>query len=257
MAPNFRHGSGGVRVLLNHKDLSGILRDSSVEASVDTAETTTYRTSTGGATRDKTFIPGHRDATANFDGLFDGSTAAVDQVIEDALGSATQQRWTVGPEDDAIGRYAVLILSDHTEFTISAPADDVVSATAAVQASNRRGGVWLAPLAARTSTGALTGVTDGSTTAGGSTAGAVAHLHVTAISTASTAAPVVKVQHSSDGSSFTDLITFAASTAVGSQRGTATGAVKETVRAIVTSFPGTTAKSATFAVAFARNPRRS
>lgn len=237
MAPTFKTGRC-TRVLLNGVDLSLILNDSERSASADTAETTTYATSTGGCTTDKTYIVGQKDATVSFSGMVDASTDLVDQTIEAALGSTTEQQYTWGPGGSSVGGRAFLTRGLGTEFTVTSPAQDVVAVSASVQANLSRGGVWLiSPSAPSTSTGALATVTErtgfASTASGGSTNGAVIHFHMLSSSTNSTG--TVKAQHSTDGATWADLATFNYSSAAGAQRSTVSGAIKEKVRGIITA----------------------
>lgn len=232
MTPTFRTGQC-TRVLLNGVDLSPILNDSERSGSADTAETTTYATSSGACQTDKTYVVGHRDATISFSGLADASVDMVDRTIEAALGSATEQQYTWGPGGAAVGDYAVLTRGHDTAFTITAPSQDVVAVSAEVQANLSRGGRWLiSPAAPTTSTGALAAQTIGSTTTGiASTNGAVLHFHVVANTTST---GTVKAQHSTDGASWADLATFAFSSGVSAARSTVAGTIKEKVRGIVT-----------------------
>lgn len=64
-----------------------------------------------------------------------------------------------------------------------------------------------------------TGSNDNNTTLGGATTtGGVGQLHVWAIDGGTTPSVTIKIQHSPDGTTWTDLVTFAAKTAPGSQR---------------------------------------
>ena len=253
MAPTFKTGQC-TRVLLNGVDLSPILNDSERSGTADTAETTTYATSSGACTTDKTYIVGHRDATISFSGLADASTGEVDRTIEAALQS-TDQQYTWGPGGSAVGDYAVLTRGLATEFTVTAPASDVVAVSASVQANLSRGGRWLiSPVAATTSTGAKATQTIGSTTTGiASTNGAVLHFHVVANTTST---GTVVAQHSTDGASWADLATFAFSSGVSAARSTVTGTIKEKVRGIVT-VKSASAPDPRLALAIAVHPKPS
>ena len=147
-----------------------------------------------------------------------------------------------------------LFRQEQTAYKATSPADDVVKVSAAAQVSGGQNpGVWLAPLAARTSTGALTEVNSG--VAAGTTYGGVGHLHMTAASTIATHRWLI--QHSSSSTAWATLLTFSSSTgttAAGAvQRSTVAGAVKRYVRANCAVLTGGTGVSATVAVAFARN----
>ena len=230
MAPTFPHGKGS-RVLFNTRDLSNILNSFEVTRTAAVHDVTCYVTSTGGQTTDNAYLPGLKDGVATLEGLSDGSTAKLDQVLSTALAAATKPVISLGPGGAAVGDPAILAQADMTDFTITSPAKDVVAVTAKVQASMMRvGGWWLAtPTAPSTSTGGLTGIIDRtiSTAAGSSTRGGVAHCHIVS---ATTSTGVVKVQHSTDGASWSDLISFTISSGRSVQRSTVAGSVKERIR---------------------------
>lgn len=249
MAPAPRHGKG-VRPLLDEKDLSPFLRTVTVSGSMDAPEVTTF------GDNDREYIPGLRDATFSFDGLHSASTTPVDDItsfLDDALGGSTKHVLTVDVERSTGGR-AWLVKADDTSYDVAAPVEDVVSVAVDAQASEGyRGGRMLRPLGTSTSTGSGSAVlTAGTTAAGGTTGGGVAHLHVTAVSSTFGAA-TFKVQHSTSGSTWADLVTFTAATAATFQRSTVSGTIKEQLRSTISTFTlSTLASSITAAVAFAR-----
>lgn len=260
MAPNPR-AAKGAKLLFNNADLSGILQEVTMSASVPALDTTVF------GNDDKTCIAGVRDGSVNYSGLFDGtalstastaSTGALDHRFAAALAASTQPIVTYGPEGDTLGRRARLFKQETMEYTAGSPANDVVKVSAAGAVSDRVGyGVWLHALAARTSTSStFSGVNSG--IAAGTTGGGVGHFHMTAGSTITTFQVII--QHSSSGSTWPTLITFSSSTgttASGSaQRVAVTTTVKRHVRAAIPVFTGGAAKSATFAVGFARFSNR-
>ena len=250
MAPSPRHGKG-IRPLLDEKDVSDFLREVTVSAAMDPAEVTTF------GDNDRSYIPGLRNGTFSFDGLFSASTTSADDVanyLDAALGGSTRQVLTVDLERSTGGR-ALLMHADDTSYDVSAPLDDVVSVAVDAQASGGyAGGRMLRPLGAATTTGSNSGVaTPGTTGAGGTTGGGVAHLHVTAASTVTSLTG--KVQHSTSGSTWADLVTFTAATAETFQRSTVSGTVKERTRFTISAFSGGAGKSATLAAAFSRRYR--
>lgn len=252
--PTFRHGKK-VRVLIDQYNMSEFLNDFTLSASAEANETTTY------GNDDKTFIKGLGDVTLSLSGLFSatGSTSAgtstdnnsIGEFFDDALGGSTRVVTTVGPDSTAAGTRALLMTGDPVAWDISAPAHDVVSCDVELQGSlGYDGGRWLRQLAASTSTGSGAAVDSGLTN-GGSTAGGVAHLHITQERNVTTA--TVKVQHSTSGSTWADLITFTAATGPTFQRSTSAAAVKEQLRATLSTLTeGATGGSLTWAVAFAR-----
>jgi hypothetical protein len=261
MAPTFRSGKGQ-KLLFNNADLSQILKSVTVTASVEAHDGTVFGNS------DIVRVPGLRDGTVSYDGLFDGtalstgstaSTGALDDRFNAALAATTQPVVTYGPEGDTLGARARMWRQESMEYVAGSPVNDIVTVSAAGSMSTRQDyGVWLHALAARTSTSSTFAGWDSGYDAG-TTGGGVAHLHVTADSTLTSV--VVKVQHSSAASASTatwaDLITFTAfdesTAAAAAQRlANSTATVKRRTRAIISTFTGGASKSATFAVAFAR-----
>lgn len=260
MTPTPRSGKGQ-KVLFSNVDMSQILTGITVTASVEALDTTVF------GNNDRTKIPGLRDGSVQYEGLFDGtalstastaSTGALDAKFASALAASTSPIVTYGPEGDTLGARARLFRHETVEYVAGSPVTDVVAVTAAGNMSTRADyGVWLLPLGARTSTSSTFASWDSGYDAG-TTGGLVGHLHVTADSTLTSV--VVKIQHSSAVSastaSWADLITFASfdeSSASGAaQRSTASGTVKRRLRAIISTHTGGAGKSATIAVAAAR-----
>lgn len=249
MAPNHKHGKGTV-VLFNSVNLSTTLNDSSVDFTADTADVTCY------GSNDKKYISGQRDATASFSGFVDGSTSAVDRNLETALGGSTAAVVSWGPLGSDVGNSAVIFKGVATAYSVTAPASDAAAVSAAMQVSGgpsgRQSGYWLSdPLTGSTSTGAKTTVQDRtlhSTSAiAGSTRGGVGHCHVV---TATTSTGVVKIQHSSGGGTWADILSFNLSSGRSVQRSTVAGAIKEQLRANVTALSTATVY---LGVTFARN----
>lgn len=254
MPPAFRHGKNS-RVCIGPRDLSQYLKMSTISASCDPADVTCYSPNTGG---DKQFIPGLTGVTASFAGLFSFSSGVnstqIDKYLQGALGGSTQLVVTIGPEGDSTGRYAMLMKGDATKLDVAAPVSDAVSIAADILGSDGYdGGVWLMGLVARTSTSSGGAVNFAGSTVGGvtSTGGGVGHFHLIQATTL-TAGIQCKVQHSTSGSTWVDLITFALSTDVTFQRSTIAGAIKEKLRGTCNAFTGGAPKTAIFGVAFAR-----
>lgn len=255
MAPVFKHGKG-VRPLIRQYDFSPFLNNVTVSASMDPAEVTTFQDN------DKNYIAGLRDVTVSFDGFFSASTVAgsteIANICDDALGSTSSPFGVTVAVDSSTGGRALMMQGDVSSYNTEVPLTDAVSLAVDVQGSGGyRGGVVLRPLSAATSTGSNGGVGPvlGSTAAGGTTGGGVAHLHLVSASTLTSV--TFKVQHSTSGSTWADLITFTAATQATFQRSTVAGTVKERVRSTISAFTGGAGKSVTAAVAFARHGGRS
>ena len=242
----FRHGQSAV-VYWGGYNLSPFLNAATISASMDPAECTNF--DSGG---NREYIKGLKDATLNLEGFYSVGTTEPSTEITDVLNSAftgtTSPVVTVGLEDDTIGNRAWLFLGNAVQYDIDAPADDIITTSVDLQGTKGyESGVWLRNLSQ--TTGASAAVNSGLTN-GGTTGGGVGHLHVTTLN--ATGSVTFKVQHSTSGSTWADLITFSAITDLfGHQRSTVAGTVKEQVRAI-NSAQGSTANVFTAAVAFAR-----
>lgn len=238
--PTFRHGKNTV-VLADQYDLSPYLNSLSATNEVDTLETTAF----GAGAR--TYLTGHQNGTVSVEGMFDGTTDAVDEVFAAALTNDNGQKMTVGSEGTAVGSRAILLVAKETSYEVSSPLTEVVAVTGEVTADG--GLAYGLLLTGRQSiTGSLTGTSVDNTTA--TTNGFVAHLHVTA--NTRNGATTVKIQHSADNLTWVDLTTFTSVTAstVTSQRVTASGTVQRYLRAVAT--PGGTTGALTITVALAR-----
>lgn len=238
----FVHGKG-TSVLLNSFDLSAYLNSADQTISVETAETTTFGSSS------KSYVAGLRDGTVSLSGFFDGAANAVDSVISTALGSATSSVLSVADEGLTIGNRALIVQAIDTSYQITGAVGDVVSISAEFQAdgtgtggSGQYRGVVLSTLATQTGTGptGLTAVDNTSGTANG----LVANLHVTS----NAASLTVKIQHSTDNVTFTDLVTFTTLAGTGTEHKITTGTVNRYLRV---QWSGT-AGSRNFAVFAAR-----
>lgn len=244
MAPTFVHGKDA-RVYAGKRSIYTILQSFEMSQSVEAPDVTTIGQS------DRAYLGGGpREADLTFDGIYDGGSTEAQKILEDALGSTTATVVTFGPNLTTIGRPARLAHGWPVGFGVQALAADAVKATASVKPTSRvDSGVFLLNETAKTSTATQTSV-DG---AAATTGGGVAHLHLVAQSTLTSY--VVKVQHSSNNSSWSDLITFTAATAETFQRSTVSGTVKRYTRANISTFTGGAGKSVTAVVAFARRNR--
>lgn len=246
--PTFRHGKNTV-VIFDKYDLSQYFNSATTSAMAEAVETTTF------GSANKTYAVGMKDGTVSFEGLWSGAldTEGADAVLHDAIASTTKKVITVASEGAAIGRRAKLVNTDETSYEIKAAVAEMVTISAQAQASGTKGGidggVLLAASQAVTATVANTGVDNSAA----STNGGVAHLHVT--TNTRDGAITVKVQHSSNGSTWADLVVFTATTAstpTSERIEVAAGTtVNRYLRANVSSFAGS-AGSATITVGFAR-----
>ena len=257
MPPVYRHGQSAA-VLCDEKNLSDFLTSATITASMDPAEVTNF-----GSGCDREYVRGLRNTVISCDGLFAAATSLVGFSTNDIanfldahFAGSSDQVVTVAPEGLSTGRRAYLFSGIHTTYDISAPVSDMVSLSVDFQGTPASPG--FAPgkiLAYKTSTspGSGAGVTfQGTTASGGSTGGGLAHLHVVSERNVTTA--TVKVQHSTSGSTWADLISFTATTGRTFQRSTVAGTIKERLRGTLSTLTeGATGGSLTWAVAFSRN----
>lgn len=240
--PTFRHGRG-TYVLVDKYNLTPYFREANRSSGVDLAETSAF------GTFDKTFVVGMREGRISMGGMFDGTTNAVDQALATILGQAAAVPVTYAPEGLAIGRRTYVCQAEETTYEVSASISDVVAVSAEVQATGGiHGGFSLHDLTAETANGNGTSVNNGAAT----TLGAAATLHVST-NTRDAGSILVKVQHSTDNSSWADLISFTSvnfGTTFGEYK-EVTGTVNQYLRALWTVTAGSTG-SYTFTVSAAR-----
>lgn len=232
------HGSKAV-VWLNGQDVSGYFDDADIPVSVDTAESTTFGKSA------KTYVVGQSDATFSLAGKYDGSAAAIDEILSGILGLGDQNLLWL-PGGDGFGNRGKALQGSVSKYDVHAPVNGVVATALDVQAD---GGVQatrvLHPHATEAAAMNGSAYDNGASSANGG----VGFLHVDAIT--GTPNAVIKIQHSTDNITFTDLITFANVTAAKTaQKVAVAGTVNRYVRAMVFSIGG--ASSVSFIVAFAR-----
>lgn len=238
----FIHGKNA-SVLHGSTDLSSYLNSAQQQTSVATAETTAFGNSA------KTYLAGLEDSTLSASGMFDGAASAVDEVLSASLGSDTLAPVLLAPSGIALGSRVILGQAKTTSYQVSSPVGDVVSVSYDAQLDGGADyAVALTALAAVTATTTGTGVDNTASTANGG----IAQLHVTANTWSANA--TIKVQHSSDNSTFADLASFTVvSTTVKTSERVAVAAgttVNRYLRALNTLTAGT--GSITYQVSFAR-----
>lgn len=241
--PTFRHGKNTI-VSVGNYDLSTFFTSATTTNNVDVLDSTTF------GSANKSYVVGQKEGTVSFEGLWTGVADEVDAALLAALGGATPTPITVGSEGAAIGRRAKLLNANETSYEVSSAIADLVSISAEAQATDGLdGGVLLAAQQSVTATVDNSSVDNAASSANGG----VAHLHVTANSRDGVA--TIKVQHSSDNSTWVDLVTFTNTTAstITSQRVEVAAAttVNRYLRAKVSSFGGSSG-SLTITVGFAR-----
>jgi len=252
------HGKG-TRVLVDQKDLSPFLKQTTISASMEASDVTTF----GDLWR--SHIKGQKDGTFSFDGLFAAAAATpavpsaddIAEFLSDALGGSTKHVVTVDFDRTSGGR-AAMMRADNTTYDITIPASDVVTIAVDAQASDGyAGGRMLMPLTTHGSTEDVNGATvntPGTTGAGGTAGGGVAHFHLTTQN--SSGSVTLRVQHSTSGSSWATLVSSSAMTGVsGFARSTVAGTVKEKLRGQIVGNSTDTVKGSA-AIAFSRRTHR-
>ena len=188
----------------------------------------------------KAYIPGQESSTASF------------ELIHDAAQAAHAATWaTAGdipvtylPGGAAVGDAAFLIDSIRTDYSTTSSVTGTVDASITTTTTGDTGyGVCIAASAAITVDTTGSAVDNGASSANG----AVAHLHVTAFSGLTSNA--IRIEHSTNNSTWTTLASFTSVTAATSQRLDIAGTINRYTR-VVDDVTGT--GSCTRLVAFAR-----
>jgi len=221
----FVHGKNTI-VLMQGFNMSNYLNSVETDLTADVSEITVFNSSTV-----KSYIGGNKDATLSAEGLFEGSTAApnVDAFIS-IVPSSSDVLWSIYPNGTTLGSFGNGIATVHTEYSVTAPVDDVVSMTVSGQSVSGR--ERIASLKSIASETANTGVGTGFDAGVGSSSdasGGVGYLQKLENLRSLTSATI---QHSNNNSSWDALISFTATTAVTAERIAVTGAVKRYTRAI-------------------------
>lgn len=228
----FKHGSKA-RVYVNGYDLSAYLKRMRATGDSDVHDTTCFNAVA------KEYAPGLKDATLSAEGLFDGDTGGIDEILHAALGNQTSI-WTWYPQgDNAVGDNGYGFDAIETAYEVETPVEDLAVISADAQSKVGRERIRsLHPLSEESATGNGAALDNGGPTSNG----AVAYLQVTdLLGTAPTLD--VTIQHSPDNLTWSDLITFTqVSSAHVSERKTFSGIVERYVRVVWTPSSGATAK---------------
>lgn len=181
----------------------------------DTADTTALTQT------DRTYVAGLSESNVTATGLFE---PLFDTPVVAAFGAAAGSPVTVAPAGFAVGSPVVVLEGRTVSYELSSSVGEVVGANLSIQGTGRYdSGVSLYDLGEVSASGTGTTHTD----AAGTSNGALATLHVPAC----TGTLTVKVQHSTNNSTWTDLATFTAATGATSQRVEVSGTVNRYLRA--------------------------
>jgi hypothetical protein len=169
----------------------------------------------------KAFIPGQESSTASFDLIYDTAQAS----HANTWATAGALPVTYLPVGISVGASALLLDSFRTEYSISSSPTTTVDATLVTEPTGETGyGVCLAPLTTITANNNSASVDN----AGFTQRGAILHLHVTEFS--GFTSNVIRVQESTDNSTWSSLAVFDTVTGTTSQRLVITGNVLRYLR---------------------------
>lgn len=224
------------RVYVNGYDLSSAFANAQSQQQQGAYDVTTFRATS------KAAINGLAEGTLSLDGYYEAGTGTVDAVLAAALGG--EGIAMVFADLDTIGRRGRACKAIETSYQVTAPVDGAVAVAAAIQADGGLDGiVSLHALGAETGTVNSASVDNGAATSNG----AVGYIEATAFTGTSV---TVKVQHSSDNTTWADLITFTAVSAANvTERKTSSGTVNRYARHVIS---GGTFTSVTEVVGLAR-----
>lgn len=227
----FSHGSSAT---LHHNgyDLTAYFSSFESQGTNGTAETTTF-----GQTA-KAYIVGLNDGQLSGEGIYD---TTAESVLVTAIANRSEAVTCYWPNGDTLGNNGVGLKGQETALNVKSDVGDANKFDVEFQSEvGREGIVSHYALAASSASGTAT-VVDNTT---GSPGAPVGYLQVTACNGGTVD---VKIQHSADNSSYSDLITFTsitASNAPFAERIEASGTVHRYTRAVVTHNGGTATFSA-------------
>lgn len=119
------------RVYINGYDLTGFYRKQESELTRETAESTVFNLA------DKTYLPGHRDASLSLEGIFDGAVDGIEQVLLAAL-AADPTIVAICPQGDVLGNVAHGFSALEAKYAIDSAKDDIVTLANELQSSSGR-----------------------------------------------------------------------------------------------------------------------
>lgn len=190
------------------------------------------------------WLPGQLNGSVGIVGNFNSGAGNFSTVMDTAAGTEAGFLATIAPEGLTVGALAFIADGNVSARSVDAAVKEAVAVS--ITGTPNDGvdmGVLLHGLSAETADGNGTGVDNAASSANGG----VGVVHVTAYSGLTSID--LKVQHSSDNVSFSDLVTFTSVTATTWERKLVTGTVNRYVRA---SWDVTGTGSCTFLMAFAR-----
>lgn len=190
------------------------------------------------------WLPGLIGGSIAVDGMYNDAAGSLSTVMQAAIGTDNGELVTLCPAGTALGTPCFMAICDPSEITIDAKVTDAVMVkTTGAPDDGIDMGIVLHTFQAETATANGTGVDNAASTANGG----VGLLHLTTFSGLTNI--IVKIDHSTDNVTFTNLITFSTAVGVTQQRSTVSGTVNRYLRA---SWTVTGTGSASFIASFAR-----
>ena len=231
---SFYHGRTA-KVYLNGYSVSTYFDNVSVSMSADIVETTVFTDAA------KSYVMGQKSATLAAEGFGAGSTSEIDQHLEDAI-STSENIWLWYPHE-SVGMSGYGMKGYNTQYDVKASISGAVRVAAACQSNVGKEPVkCVRVLAVATASSSGAALDNGAK----STNGGAGYLQVTATNTSDAA---IAIDHSSDGSSWATVATFAtAPLNASAQRVAIDGEIRRYVKASCTL-----SGNCTFAVALNRN----
>lgn len=229
-----------VKVVAGGFDLSCYFRSIDLAQEMNLLDSTALCT-----TGSRSFVTGISERTISGEGYFDQNSTtdalSIDKTFADAFSSTANKLFTVGIDGSALGDIAYLMNIKQASYSVQETVGEIImnmfEAKATLDGSTHgwaANGVFLMSQAV-TGTVNVASYDDGV----GATTGYFAHCHVTADDFTNM---VVKIQHSTDNSAWSDLITFTAFSGIGAQQAVNTAtSINRYIRAAVTTFTGTSA----------------
>jgi hypothetical protein len=233
----FSHSKNS-RILVNATSQSGYVTAWTAQHSRAVASVSVL-SSTG-----ERYIPGLQSGSVSITGLFDSTAGSLHAETITDIGTDDGYLVSIAPDGFALGAPVFIAISDIANYTVTSTLTDAVHVNVdAVPGDGVDWGNALHDLSAETADVNGTGLDNSASSANGG----VAALHVTAYSGLTNA--VIKVQHSTNNSVWSDLITFTTVTGTTWERKTVTGTVNQYTRSFLDV---TGSGSVTFALSFAR-----
>ncbi len=208
------------RVLVNGIPLSQYIDSCDIKLSCDATDKTVMESTA------KEYMPGLQDSSVSASGFYDGASGAVDDLLSATFGTGSDL-WTWFPEGDAFGLTGRGMLAERSAYSVNSTVDGASRISIAGQGSTQSHFITsLHGRAVRTASGSGAALDNGAASA----AGAVGYLQALAV----TGSVVVKIEHSTNGTTWTDLVSFTPVTGRSGQRISVPGTVNRYVRAIFT-----------------------